>query len=141
VLNGFFMLGFPSETLEEMEKTVEFAINSPLHIAEFFFVMPHKGTPLYESLDEATRAAADRMLDGMYYDSPTLNLSAVSSADLALIQRRALYRFYFNPRRVWRFFKVHPRLHHAFYSFLIESASKAYFQVGGFIARRRALTH
>lgn len=38
--NAFFMFGFPTETRQEMEATVDFACESPLHSALFFSVVP-----------------------------------------------------------------------------------------------------
>ena len=45
--HGFAMLGFPTETEEEMETTLEVACNSRLHTATFFTVIPFPGTELY----------------------------------------------------------------------------------------------
>lgn len=50
---GAFMLGFPWETVEDMKKTVEFAIRLEPTYAQFTIVTPYPGTPLYyEALNE-----------------------------------------------------------------------------------------
>ena len=139
-LNGYFMLGFPTETHEEMEQTISFAVNSALHTAAFFCVMPNKGTPLYKSLDEKLRALADGLAEHMYYDSPFINLSAVSDAELALMQREALRRFYMAPGRLWRMFRDHPRPHHFAYAFLDRVAMKMWFQLRRLGGARRHLS-
>lgn len=47
---GFFMLGFPTETRDEMEATIRFAVRSRLHEALFFIVTPFGGTVLGEQV-------------------------------------------------------------------------------------------
>src|SRR5690606_7418743 len=47
-VTGFFMLGFPTETLAEMEATVRFALRAGLTQAYFFRVVPQPETPLYD---------------------------------------------------------------------------------------------
>ena len=42
------MLGFPTETPEEMKATIEYAAKSELTQAYFFNVVPQPGTPLYD---------------------------------------------------------------------------------------------
>jgi radical SAM superfamily enzyme YgiQ (UPF0313 family) len=50
---GFFMLGFPTETPEEIRSTINLAIKSPLTMASFFTVVPQPGTPLFDLAEEA----------------------------------------------------------------------------------------
>ena len=45
-VNGFFMLGFPTETQEEIQATIDFAVDSDLTMAHFFLVVPQPGTPV-----------------------------------------------------------------------------------------------
>ena len=40
------MLGFPTETREELQATVDFAVNSDLHAAHLFIVNAYEGTEL-----------------------------------------------------------------------------------------------
>jgi radical SAM superfamily enzyme YgiQ (UPF0313 family) len=107
---GFFMLGFPTETLEEARDTVDFALRSPLHEGLFFIVTPYAGTALYELYQETLR---ERGLldvdpeDAGYHDAQ-YNLSAMSDAELFGLQRSAFRRFYLDPRRVVRIVQRHP---------------------------------
>jgi len=48
--HGFFMLGFPTETIEDMRQTVEFALSSKLHSATFFVVNTFGGSELAKLL-------------------------------------------------------------------------------------------
>lgn len=47
ITRGFFMLGFPTETEEELKQTVDYAIESPLTGATFFTVVYFPGTELH----------------------------------------------------------------------------------------------
>jgi len=129
LLNGFFMLGFPTETREEMQATVDFACASPLHMASFFFVMPFRGTTLFEMLPQNIQ---ERLADAhhqMLYDNPFINLSQVSDKELLQMQRRAMRRFYSNPGRVWRFFRTHPHVMDVIGAFGLELAHKTYTRI------------
>jgi anaerobic magnesium-protoporphyrin IX monomethyl ester cyclase len=50
---GFFMLGFPTETPEEIRDTINLALKSPLTMASFFTVVPQQGTSLFGLAQEA----------------------------------------------------------------------------------------
>lgn len=48
LVKGYFMFGFPTETVREMWDTFRFAWRSRLTFAAFFTVVPVPGTPLYD---------------------------------------------------------------------------------------------
>lgn len=52
-VRGFFMIGFPGETLEEVKRTVEYARNLDLAVSAFALVTPLPGTGLYRECVEA----------------------------------------------------------------------------------------
>ncbi len=52
-VRGFFMIGFPGETLEEVRRTVEYARRLNLAVAAFALVTPLPGTVLYKECVEA----------------------------------------------------------------------------------------
>ena len=47
IVHGAFMYGFPTETPEEINATIHYAISSPLLHAHFFAVVPQPETPIY----------------------------------------------------------------------------------------------
>ncbi|MET1101137.1 MAG: radical SAM protein [Pyrodictiaceae archaeon] len=47
-MTGSFILGFPWETVDDMKKTVEFAIRLDPDYAQFTALTPYPGTPLFE---------------------------------------------------------------------------------------------
>lgn len=49
---GYFMLGFPGETVEEIKATINYALNSDLDMASFLSVVPYKNTGLPDLVRE-----------------------------------------------------------------------------------------
>ena len=108
--NGYFMVGFPTETMRELRQTIEFALRSPLHQASFFRVTPYEGTVLRASLPDEVQQRLDRAgSEGMHHHSPQVNLGLFSDRELRRANREALLRFYFDPFRILRSLRAHPR--------------------------------
>lgn len=109
-VNGFFMLGFPTETLDEARGTVDFAVRSRLHEALFFVVNPFEGTPLYEMVRDRMRAQESTLNDtDMDYFRGRCNVSAMTDRELFDLQRSAYRRFFADPGRMLRIAARHPR--------------------------------
>ena len=103
VTTGFFMIGFPSETIEEMNMTIRFACETNFDEALFSIVIPYAGTEMNR-----------QVLDSGQYD-PADPLHAVirittedfSFKQLRQVQRKA-YLMFFLTR--FRFIKMLPKL-------------------------------
>jgi radical SAM superfamily enzyme YgiQ (UPF0313 family) len=104
---GFFMLGFPDETEEEVIRTINYALHSKLHIAMFYITIPFKGTELYNYVTDRINSAHYSPADYEYVGS-RFNLSRVSSEMLKRLQTIAYIKFYSNPWRWWRIFRLSP---------------------------------
>jgi len=104
---GFFMLGFPTETREEMMTTIRFSTELALHVATFSIVLPFKGTEVYD-----TALALGRKTDFSYdeYDvmEGLVNVSELPDEELFRIHRLAYRRFYLRPRQIVRLFLRYP---------------------------------
>jgi anaerobic magnesium-protoporphyrin IX monomethyl ester cyclase len=106
---AFFMLGFPGETLEEMEMTIRYALESRILRPWVFTVVVYPRTGL---LDLAQKAYPDfdfsdwDHFDFDYWAENTL-YGRAEGVDLFSIQRRAYIRFFLRPRVIlkilWRF--------------------------------------
>lgn len=99
--NGFFMMGFPTESLEEVKRTVDFALRSKLHTAHFFIVTPFEGTELYENYKELVRNSGVDFSNYNYYRS-SFKLSELSTKKLQQLQFYSYFQFYLNPKRALR---------------------------------------
>jgi anaerobic magnesium-protoporphyrin IX monomethyl ester cyclase len=107
--HGFAMLGFPTETEEDMQMTLDVACNSRLHTAAFFTVVPYEGTELY---DYVAKHAPEK-LNGSGYGNlefirNRINLSAAPDEVLFRYQRTGFRRFYLNPARLGRIVRDYP---------------------------------
>ena len=105
--HGFFMIGFPGETLEEMKMTVEFMLSSKLHSSALFVVMPFEGTELGAITKEMGKVPVSDF-SMSYHTENFVNLTTVPSEEVNRIRRQALLRFYLNPFRVFMFVRNFP---------------------------------
>lgn len=103
-----FMLGFPTETKEEIKATIKFALQSDLTLAFFFTVIPQPGTPLFDLAlrenEQITRDAA--RVDSGSYRANSSWYERVYKYPLSNEIRMANIRFYFNPRRVFKILRL-----------------------------------
>jgi anaerobic magnesium-protoporphyrin IX monomethyl ester cyclase len=73
---GFFMVGFPGETLEEVDMTLEYAISEPYDQRFFTPLIPLPGTEVYRWLQQ--REGFERIdWAGYRYERPPYNMSEV----------------------------------------------------------------
>ncbi len=107
MVHGAFMLGFPSETEEEMQQTIDWAAKSSFHTAAFFRVIPFKGTELFQQVEHAGYELPSDWSAYEPYQSE-INLSTVPEDKIFTLRKSAYRRFYFNPKRMWRLFKSIP---------------------------------
>lgn len=107
--SGFFMVGFPTESEEELRATVDFAVGSKLHAAYFFVVTPFGGTEMHEHVVETLSEAATQLTGSGMFFRPVENLSQVPDGKFYAIRRNAYLRFYLDPRRIFRIWRAHPR--------------------------------
>jgi len=108
---AFLMLGFPGETLAEMEMTVDYALRAKLLRAWFFTVVIYPRTGLYEwAQQEYPHFDFSRwnMFD-IRYHSETPFYAKATGVDLFKIQRNCNRRFYLRPRLIWTLFWRSPK--------------------------------
>ncbi|HOU54819.1 MAG TPA: radical SAM protein [Myxococcota bacterium] len=104
--NGFFMMGFPGERLDQMWRTVDFACRSPLHSALFFRVVAMPGTELWEEVHGQRHIALEQVQED-YFLNP-VNLSEVPDVVMKSLYRLAWIRFYGDVGRAAMLYKVFP---------------------------------
>lgn len=107
VTNGYFMLGFPGETADQIRQTIAYAETTDLFFASFFIVTPYPGTPLW---DQTMSTVDSSSLDFKNYNylSGYFNLAEMSGDELRILQKEAYRRFYSKKR--WKILKSIPRL-------------------------------
>jgi len=98
VTKGFFMLGFPTETSEEIHETISFATRSKLLLAGFFCAVPFPRTALF---DLARNEDPDFSLspEDCFYYTQVPSYTRRTGIDLKALQRKANREFYL---KAWR---------------------------------------
>ena len=98
---GFFMIGFPGETREEVNRTVDFAVTAPLDTIFISLVSPFKGTVLRNDMLDGRFGTMDteglEALDQLF---PAIHNESLPLDELKAIQRQAYWRFYTRPRSI-----------------------------------------
>src|SRR3989344_2917030 len=104
IVFGFFMFGLPGETMETMEKTLEFAKEINHHSANFGVTTPLPGTTLYNELKEKNQLEEDTQegistgfysIKGGHYGTDKL-----SREDISEFAKKAYKGFYFRPSKL-----------------------------------------
>jgi radical SAM superfamily enzyme YgiQ (UPF0313 family) len=95
---GYFVLGFPGETMETIEETIKFACKLPLKIAKFDIGAPYPGTEFYRYVTEKGYLHIDRYEDFDQNASAVVNYPDLSADDIKDGVRRAHRRFYLRPK-------------------------------------------
>lgn len=108
LVRGFFMLGFPTETVDEIKATIDYALESDLAQAYFFNVVPQPGTPLYDlAMQENAEALQSQTLQE--YNANTTWYEAAHGVKVREMIKWAYFRFYaLYPRRWARMFRMMP---------------------------------
>ena len=98
-VQGYFMIGAPSETEEEIKKTIELACELPLSDATFSITTPLPGTFLYHEKMNIIDPKVFSNLD--YYKVSVFDESSViSKKKIALLKKIAFLRFYLGRGRL-----------------------------------------
>lgn len=94
--NGFFIIGYPGETIEDIKATVRFAKKLKLKRAHFSNFLPLPGT-------EATKALIDSgelknvQWDTLFYSKVPYAPKGITKKQLKNLQRMAFLEFYLRP--------------------------------------------
>lgn len=97
-IGGFFIVGFPSETEEEIMETIRFARSLPLDRVGISYFQPFPGTPIYYELVKSGEIAEEwaehhhTSLHDLTYVTPTLTEEKLRS-----LRRKFLRSFYLRP--------------------------------------------
>jgi radical SAM superfamily enzyme YgiQ (UPF0313 family) len=110
-VRSFCMLGFPTETEDEMEQTVRYVIGSETSEASFFNVVPYPGSHLHELAEGVAPGVAQDVTLAPFYSEKSF-YSQATGKDLSRIRDRAILRFYLSRGR---FLKVLWRIPFAFW--------------------------
>lgn len=98
-LFGFFMIGFPWETREDITETLEFIFEIDPDFIEVHIAMPYFGTQLYSQCTQYNTVNAAAW--GNDYFSPnTIGTQTVSMEEIQKIRNKYLLKFYLRPKYI-----------------------------------------
>ena len=101
---GFFtysnyMIGFPWEGKEEIEKTINFAVELDADMNQFARVLAFPNTELYEMVGLEGDMEED---SGLFFSDEKYNISKLSTEELNDYIKKAYRKCYFKPRKMWK---------------------------------------
>ena len=105
LVHGCFMVGFPDETTESMERTLKYAIELEPDSAQFYPVFPYPGTEAFRWADQQgylRHRDWRRWLTPAGGHAAVVDLPAASATAQWEFCERAFRRFHFRPRYIWR---------------------------------------
>lgn len=97
---GFFLLGLPTETVDDIKKSISFANSVPLDYAVFFPVTVIPGSLLEKEADRYGRSINCSSKLIMPYTQKTFLPNSISETELITWRNKAYYKFYFRPRYI-----------------------------------------
>ena len=96
---GLFMIGFPGETIDEIEETIKFSKSLDIKRAQFAIFHPMPGSQIWDDL------LADGKLKnldwGKIRPSDVAYQTDIPANKLKRLQRKAFLTFHFRPRILW----------------------------------------
>ena len=98
---AFFLIGFPGETKEDMEKTLQFAKSLPLKRAHFSNFLPLPGTSATQGLLDSGEIESPNWED-LAYSSTPYSPKGITKDELKSFQRRAFLEFHLRPKILFK---------------------------------------
>jgi anaerobic magnesium-protoporphyrin IX monomethyl ester cyclase len=81
LVHTFWIIGYPGETYEEMQRTIDFAMNSGADSFSFAILSPLPGTPIYRQVIKNNLWWEGRNLDDMLFRSSLVKVDGFNGPD------------------------------------------------------------
>ena len=108
---GFFIIGFPEETVAEINHTIRFARSlHDLDYAFFSFATPYPGTEMARQFEEKG-FSTDLQMSSLDFYEPHIATAEFSLARLRWLRLKAALTFYATPKRVMNIARQLPNPH------------------------------
>lgn len=102
---GYFIIGFPTETKEEIDETVRFAKDLRLYRAGFMPFHPLPGTESYRFLVDRGEIPEEFDWAALSTDSIAYSPRGISKEELDRIRKKAILSFNLRPRVMWDYMR------------------------------------
>lgn len=100
---GFFLMGIPGESREDILATINLALNLEIDRAQFNNFMPLPGSVLWKELLSNNRLSQIDW-DSFFVHDVSFSPQGVTKRELKYLQRLAYVKFYFRPKIIFRIF-------------------------------------
>jgi radical SAM superfamily enzyme YgiQ (UPF0313 family) len=97
----YFMLGFPDETMEQMQKTFEFALRLKPLMIQVGFYTPYPGSPAWN--DFIKNHQAEEILKASHYNVMEFTFGKHKASEIWAFRQRFYRKFYLNFSYMWRY--------------------------------------
>ena len=99
-VSGLFIVGYPAETREDIEETIQFAKSLDLDRATFSLYLPLPGSEMYETLKQ------NGELNGIdwekvSFDSVSYVPRGMTAEELKSLQKKAFFSFFMRPKIIF----------------------------------------
>ena len=105
-----FMIGLPTETIEEIENTIKFSTNIGLTYATYPIFTPYPGTPIYEDAQKYGTIHSESFDDFSRWGNGVFSSKGLSPDIYRKMQKKAFRRFYLRPKIILRIILEFTRL-------------------------------
>ncbi len=110
-LKGFFMIGYPGDTKDDILTTIQYAISLDLDRAYFTMYMPLPGTDDFRMLLDQGKIDIHKLEWDNFFTKakPSYVSDGMTSEDLQYLTQFAYRKFYLRPRillKIWRDLKI-----------------------------------
>lgn len=99
--DGNFILGYPGETIREMQETIRVAMKLDLWGASFTPFLPLPGSSITNELMEQGKIPVDFDFSKLSQDSIIYASDGISIEEINSIRRNAVFKFNIRPRMLW----------------------------------------
>ncbi len=96
-VTGFFILGYPTETREDILATIRFSLKLKLDQAAFANFLPLPGSPIFEKLRSEGRLDGPDFAGMSYYKATRSFTPHLSADELDALLKQAVRSFYMRP--------------------------------------------
>ena len=93
---GFYMIGFPWETMADLKKTKDLIFKNNADFIEIHLAIPYYGTPLSQIALESGLIKQD-ILGNDYFNSPCISTNSLSIEEIQKYRKNLLLSYYLRP--------------------------------------------
>lgn len=101
-MTGFTIVGYPTESLEDIEKTINFTLDLPLSRVQYSNFLPFPGTKIFNKLlGDGLITLGNMDWDSFQFNRVVYAPPGITPAILRAVMRKGFRKFYFRPKIIF----------------------------------------